>query len=1275
MASFKVSNPDQFDFSKPESWNKWIQRFERFRVASGLGEKDGTTQVNTLIYCMGSEADEIFSSFNLTNDDKKKFKVVKEKFDGYFIPKRNVIFERAKFNKRVQTTEEPVDHFITALYTLSEHCEYGDMKDELIRDRIVVGIKDAKLSEKMQLDPDLTLERSITLAKQSEAVKKQQPIIRGQIEEEANLDAVKQRRNKPQQQFRKPLHKPMNGTKQQNKCTRCGRSPNHNRNNCPAKDATCHKCSKKGHFATACKSKSAVGEIEQYAFLGAIDSEGSEPWNVNLSVKNTEIKFKIDTGADVTVIPEYMFRKLQNVKLVKTDKILFGPGQKQLHVLGKFKCELKLKSVKSNQDIYVVKGLKNSLLGRPAIQSLELLSKSNVENVESLEYKYSALFHGLGKTNWEYTIKLKPGYIPFALSTPRRVPLPLMEKVKQELQRMENMGVISRVDKPTEWCSGMVVVPKSDGKNVRICVDLTKLNESVLRENHPLPSVDQTLAQLTGAKIFSKIDSNSSFWQANLSEESKPLTTFITPFGRYQFERLPFGISSAPEFYQKRMSETLEGFEGVVCHMDDVLVYGKNQDEHDCRLDAVLNKLKKTGITLNADKCEFSRSQLKFVGHIIDSKGIRADPDKVRAIAEMKAPTNVSEVRRFLGMVNQLSKFSACLTPITDPLRELLRKKNEWNWGHAQEAAFFKVKNELSSTPCLGHYDPNRETIVSADASSFGLGAVLKQKMSKDKWIPVAYASRSLSSTESRYAQIEKECLATTWACEKFSDYLIGKTFAIETDHKPLVSLLGSKNLEELTPRLQRFRMRLMRFQFTISYVPGKKLIIADTLSRAPSGTQEKNEKDFESETTAFVDMIMKGLPVSNKRLDEIREKQASDPITSELSILSQEGWPNKSKIRREIIPYWSMRSEFSVTDGILMKGTCIVIPSVMQRDIINRLHEAHQGIVKCRERARNTVWWLEINKHIEDVVKNCRKCAENRSDHAEPMINSEFPHRPWEKVASDLFEHNKQSYLLVVDYYSRFIEIAKLYSTTANSVINHLKSIFSRHGIPNIFMSDNGPQYSGYAFQEFARQYKFEHRTSSPKYPQSNGLAERAVRTVKQMLTKSSDPYLALLAYRSTPLENGFSPSELLMGRRLQTTLPIVNVELNPRRYNKQSVRSRERRYKQQQKFHYDRRHRVRSLEKLSTNDDVYVKDQHTWGTIKREAKTPRSYIVQTENGEVRRNRRDLVKSESNDDNSDNKQINADLQKSADLQTQSESTHYITRSGRVSKPPVKLDL
>ena len=233
----------------------------------------------------------------------------------------------------------------------------------------------------------------------------------------------------------------------------------------------------------------------------------------------------------------------------------------------------------------------------------------------------------------------------------------------------------------------MVVIPIKTGA-IRICVDLKPLNESVLHEIHPLPKVDDTLAQLHGAKVFSKLDANIGFWQIPLAEKSKPLTTFVKSSGRYWFNKLPFGISSVPEHFQKRMSQILIGLKGVVVLMDDVLVNGKDQEEHDARLEAVLQRLKSAGVTLNREKCEFSKSKIVFLGHLIDAEGIHPDPEKTAAIAQMKPPSNVPELRRFLGMVNQLGKFSRILAELTQPLRDLLSKKNTWIWRKAQDQAF-----------------------------------------------------------------------------------------------------------------------------------------------------------------------------------------------------------------------------------------------------------------------------------------------------------------------------------------------------------------------------------------------------------------------------------------------------------------------------------------------------------------------------------------------------------------------------------------------------------
>ena len=468
-------------------------------------------------------------------------------------------------------------------------------------------------------------------------------------------------------------------------------------------------------------------------------------------------------------------------------KSLYGPANQALKVLGQFKGNLAHKEHSLLEPVYVVRGLRNNLLGLGAIERHQLIKRMEAMSAQPLDPKsqFPNIFVGLGTLGEEYTIRLKDDARPHALFTPRNIALPLRDRVHEQLDRMEKIGVISKVKEPTPWCAGMVVVPKKSGA-VRICVDLKALNENVLRETHPIPKVDDTLAQLTEAAVFSKLDANSGFWQIPLSDQSKLLTTFITPFGRYAFNKLPFGIASAPELFQKRMSKILEGLDGVVCLMDDVLVFGKDRNEHDLRLKQVLERVREAKVTLNHTKCEFAKSSVKFLGHVIDCRGIQADPDKLKAICKMEAPHSVSDLRRFLGMVNQLGKFSPRIADLTQPLRELLSTKRSWLWGPEQETAFNRLKDELVQPTVLTLYDPKANIKVSADASSFGLGAVLLQE-STQGWKPVAYASRSMNETEQRYAQIEKEALAITWACNKFSDYILGRKFLIETDHKPLI--------------------------------------------------------------------------------------------------------------------------------------------------------------------------------------------------------------------------------------------------------------------------------------------------------------------------------------------------------------------------------------------------------------------------------------------------------------------------------------------------------
>ena len=376
------------------------------------------------------------------------------------------------------------------------------------------------------------------------------------------------------------------------------------------------------------------------------------------------------------------------------------------------------------------------------------------------------------------------------------------------------------------------------------------------------------LAQLAGARVFTKLDANSGFWQIPLAKESALLTTFIIPFGRSCFNRLPFGITSAPEHFQRRMADVLCDLEGAVCLMDDILVHGKSQEEHDRRLMDVLQRLQYAGLTLNEKKCEFSKSRVKFVGQIVDHKGVRPDPNKIAAIKNMRTPNCVGDICRLLGMTNQLSKFSIHLADETKPLRDLLSNKNQRCWEQPQEKAFEEVKEEISRSPTLALFDPTCETVVAADASSYGLGAVLLQKQDDGERRPIAYVS-----------------LAITWACDRFADILIGLKFHIETDHKPLAPLLSTKRLDELPLRVQRFRMRLMWFQFSISHVPGKSLTTADALSRAPApDTLSEEDGVLGEEVKAYVNEIIQSIPATERRLEEIKMHQGEDEIFQQIT-------------------------------------------------------------------------------------------------------------------------------------------------------------------------------------------------------------------------------------------------------------------------------------------------------------------------------------------------------------------------------------------------------
>ncbi|XP_064479149.1 uncharacterized protein K02A2.6-like [Ornithodoros turicata] len=758
-----------------------------------------------------------------------------------------------------------------------------------------------------------------------------------------------------------------------------------------------------------------------------------------------------------------------------------------------------------------------------------------------------------------YKVALLPEAKPYAVTYPRRVPIPLLPNVENELKRMQELGVMVRVDRATGSCAPMIVAKKRDGE-LRICIDYTELNRQIVRERVLMPTVEQILARLAEAQIFSKLDARARYWQTPLARESQEYTTFLTPFG--------------------------------------------TKDEHDQNLQQVLSRLQNAGITLNAKKCAFSKNEVKFLGHIVSHQGIKVDPEKLKAILQLRPPQNVSEVRSFLGMVNHLTKFLPGLAEQSKPLRDLLRQNAMWQWSDAQQRAFDHIKESLTKTPVLVHYNP-RDAGASDDLSLMKLNSTTEN-----------------GTTETgRYAQIEKEALAITWASSHFRTYLLGLRYHIETDHKPLVPLLTSKRIDRLSPRLQRFRMRLSEFDFSVSHVPGKDIHMANVLSRNPlSNIDTEARRDLEEAVSQYDVLTMEILPASADMLTRIKTETAKNPTLSRVVEYCSEGWPDPNNLPWEERRYAECSAEPCVVKGLLFKGDRMAVPLVLRKEVLFNIYAGHQGVSRCRARATAAIWWPSIGTHKEDFVRRCSICQEHRKPGRAPLFQTPLPERPWEEIGMDLLKLQGENYLVIVDYYSRFFELVKLKTTTTTDVIRGLKPIFARFGVPDVVRSDNGPQLASAEFRAFLKEWNVLHRTSSPYHAQSNGAAERTVQLAKQFLTKTPEVEQALMAHRATPGPEGYTPTELLMGRKIKTNVPAPAKSLEPH-WHYEDFRARNCQYREGHAKHYNRRYRAQESEPLQPDSSVKILVRTaTHGKIVKAAEEPRSYVVETTSGLQRR-------------------------------------------------------
>ena len=353
---------------------------------------------------------------------------------------------------------------------------------------------------------------------------------------------------------------------------------------------------------------------------------------------------------------------------------------------------------------------------------------------------------------------------------------------------------------------------------------------------YPIPTAEDILATLAESKYFSKLDLSQAYNQLPLDDHSRKYTTINTPRGLFQYTRLPFGISSAPSIFQRVLENVLEGIPKTSNYLDDILVAGNSEEEHLENLDRVLSRLEEAGLRLNRSKCSFLQTSVSYLGYVIDREGIHPDPTKVTAVLGAPTPKNVSELRSFLGLVNYYGRFLPQLATTLAPLYELLTKQSTWHWTNRQRKAFQNAKEALASSQVLAHFDPSLEVELSCDASPYGLGAVLSHRGPDGTERPVAFASRSLNSTEKKYSQLDKEGLSMMFGISKFHKYIFGRQFVIWTDHKPLLGLLHEgKSIPPMAScRIQRWGLKLAGYNYTLRHRPGAEHSNADAMSRLP---------------------------------------------------------------------------------------------------------------------------------------------------------------------------------------------------------------------------------------------------------------------------------------------------------------------------------------------------------------------------------------------------------------------------------------------------------
>jgi hypothetical protein len=748
-------------------------------------------------------------------------------------------------------------------------------------------------------------------------------------------------------------------------------------------------------------------------------------------------------------------------------------------------------------------------------------------------------------------IHLTPSSVPYRVSTPRQIPLRFQGAAEETIQDLIDSEVIVREMGPTDWCAPAFFVPKPDGKRVRLVTDYTRLNKFVRRPVHPFPSVRDIMQSIpAGTKYFAKMDAIHGYFQLALDEESSRLTTFLLPSGRYRYLRAPMGLSSSSDEWCRHSDRAIEGLAFAKKIVDDVLVWASSIEELCQRVRVVVERCKDLNIILSKKKFVMGE-EINFAGFKVSSKGVSPDPAQIAALKEFPRPHDITGVRSFLGLANQLSGFVPDFAHMTRSLRGLTGKNATFIWLPDHEEEFQTIKRLMTSSMVITHFDPMQAVTVLTDASRLhGLGFAMGH-MVEGRFRVVTCGSKSLTATQQRYSTVELECLGVHYAITKCAFYLKGlERFTVLTDHRPLEGVF-QKDLYELpNPRLQRIREKLGEFNFEVKWVPGKTHYIADALSRAPLfAADDLSDMAIDTARTCLADTAS---PKLIEVLDDIDHDYRVLRKDVETGIASGVA----SKQLKSLFDRLSVDEEL-----VYLDAQRLILPKKSVTKVLKMLHVSHCGITKTYEMARSLYYWPGMYNDIVQLVQGCSVCNQYRPSQPHTPRTTEPPSAhygpPMQHVGLDMCEHGGKQFLVCVDHWSGFPLFSHLRSTTTKAVCTQLSQWFNILGWPRTVRTDGGPQFRG-DFQEFCKAHQIVVQTSAPYNPRSNGLAESGVKTVKTILKKADltkeDPHYMLYCWRNIPRAHGFSSAQHMFGRQQNLPMPQPQVAFEQISFEKAS-------------------------------------------------------------------------------------------------------------------------